>query len=101
MDEAKRQQTEYARARGQRIWIVPLLLLPLPFIYLDAITGYNFLTFSLVALVLWGAAIVSFIRFMRDRSLEFKTDLDRRPLQARGCCTTVFVILFVASGLSA
>ena len=95
MDEAKRQQTEYVRARGQKIWIVPLLLLAgLPFIYLDAITGYNFLTFSLVALVLWGAAIVSFIRFMRDRSLEFKTDLDRRPSRPGAACTTVFMIVF-------
>jgi hypothetical protein len=95
MDEAKRQQIEYTRARGQRIWIVPLLLLAgLPFIYLDAIIGYNFLTFSLVALILWGAAIVIFIRFMRDRSLEFKTDLDRRPSRPGAACTTVFMIVF-------
>lgn len=96
MDEAKRRQIEYAKARGQRIWIVPLLLLAgLPFIYLDAISGYNYLTFSLVALVLWGAAIVIFIRFMRDRSLAFKTDLDRRPSRSGAACTTAFVILFV------
>lgn len=95
MDEAKRQQVEYIQARGKRIWVVPLLLFAgLPFIYLDAISGYNFLTFSLVALVLWGAAIVIFIRFMRDRSLELKTDLDRRPPRPGAACITVFMIIF-------
>jgi len=71
MDQAKRQRIEAARARNQRTWIVPLLLVAgLPFVYLDGLIGYNYLTFSLVAYVLWGAAIVTFVLLMRDRSLE-------------------------------
>ncbi len=97
MDEAVRQQAEFVKARGQRIWIVPLLLLAgLPFVYLDAIVGYNFITFSLVALVLWGAAIVSFVLFMRDRSLNFKTDLDRRPPRSGSCFIMAFLVVFVS-----
>ena len=95
MDQAKRQRTEAARARSQRTWIVPLLLVAgLPFVYLDGLIGYNYLTFSLVAYVLWGAALVSFILLMRDRSLEFKTDLDTRPSRPGSCFTTVFLIVF-------
>jgi hypothetical protein len=97
MDEAVRRQAEYVKARGQRIWIVPLLLLAgLPFVYLDAIVGYNYLTFSLVAFVVWGAAVVSFVLFMRDRSLSFKTDLDRRPPRSGSCFITAFLIVFVS-----
>jgi hypothetical protein len=37
---------------------------------------------------------VAFIRFMRDRSLDFKTDLDRRPPKPSGACLTIFLIGF-------
>lgn len=95
MDEAKRQQMDYIRMRGKRIWIVPLLLIAgLIFVMLDAIIGYNFLTFSLVGYVLWGAALVAFIRFMRDRSIEFKTDLEKRPPRPGGGCLIVFFVVF-------
>lgn len=95
MDQAKRQQMDYIRMRGERIWIVPLLLIGgLIFVVLDAIIGYNFLTFSLVGYVLWGAALVAFIRFMRDRSLEFKTDLEKRPSRPGGGCLIVFFVVF-------
>jgi hypothetical protein len=96
MDDAKRRQMEYVRSRGQRLWIVPLLLLAgLPFVYLDALLGYNFLTFSLVALVLWGAAVAALVRLMRDRSLEFKTDLDAKPRAPNSGCGIVFAVVFV------
>jgi hypothetical protein len=95
MDQAKRQRMEAARARSQRIWFVPLALVAgLPFVYLDGLIGYNYLTFSLVAYVLWVAAIAGFVLLMRDRSLEFKTDLDTRPARPGSCFTTVFLIVF-------
>ena len=95
MDDARRKHADYVRARGVRIWVVPLLLLAgLIFVFLDALVGYNYLTFSLVGYVLWGAAVVAFIRFMRDRSLDFRTDLDRRPPKPRGACLTIFLVGF-------
>jgi hypothetical protein len=95
MDDAVRKQAEFVKARGQRIWIVPLLLLGgLPFVYFDWLLGYNFFTFSLVALVLWGAAILSFILLMRNRSVMTAT------LQAdkgfRGYCGWIVLVVFLS-----
>jgi hypothetical protein len=68
MDDAKRQQAEYAKARTQRMRLVALLVpAGLPFICADVALGYNLHTFSLVALVLWGAALVGFIVLRRNR----------------------------------
>jgi hypothetical protein len=68
MDEAKHKQIEFAKARRQRLWLVALLLpAGLPFVCADVALGYNILTFSLVALVLWGAAMIGFILLARDR----------------------------------
>ena len=95
MDDAVRKQAEFVKARGQRIWIVPLLLLAgLPFVYLDWLLGYNFFTFSLVALVLWGAAILSFILLMRNRSVEAATPQASKG--ARGYCGWIVALFFVA-----
>jgi hypothetical protein len=66
MDDARRQQAEYARARIQRTRLIALLVpAGLPFILVDVALGYNICTFSLVALVLWGAALVGFIVLRR------------------------------------
>jgi hypothetical protein len=95
MDKARRQRMQAAQARKRQMWIVPLLLVAgLPFVYLDGWVGYNYLTFSLVAFALWIAAIVTCTLLMRDRSMEFKTDLDTRPSRPGGCFTTVFLIVF-------
>jgi hypothetical protein len=68
MDDAKRQQAEYAKRYTQRKWLVALLLpVGLPFVCADVTLGYNICTFSLVALVLWGAALVGFIVLRRNR----------------------------------
>ena len=95
MNDAVRKQAEFVKARGQRIWIVPLLLLAgLPFVYLDWLLGYNFFTFSLVALVLWGAAILSFILLIRNRSVEAATPQASKG--ARGYCGWIIALFFVA-----
>jgi|GEM_PF-3199484 len=94
MDDAVRKQAEFIKARGQRIWIVPLLLLGgLPFIYADWLLGYNFLTFSLVALVLWGAAILSFVLLMRNRSVT--TAAPQADKGFRGYCGWIFAAVFL------
>jgi hypothetical protein len=68
MDDARRKQMEFARTRRWRMWILALLLpAGLPFICADVSLGYNICTFSLVALVLWGAALVGFILLRRNR----------------------------------
>jgi hypothetical protein len=70
MDDAKRQQAEYAKRYTQRKWLVALLLpVGLPFVCADVTLGYNICTFSLVALVLWGAALVGFIVLRRSRPI--------------------------------
>ena len=68
MDDARAKQMEYAKARTRRTWLVALLIpAGLPFIFADLALGYNVCTFSLIALVLWGAAVVGFILLMRNR----------------------------------
>ena len=68
MDDARAKQMEYAKARTRRTWLVALLIpAGLPFIFADLALGYNVCTFSLIALVLWGAAVVGFILLMRKR----------------------------------
>ena len=68
MDDAKRQQAEYATRYTQRKRRVALLLpAGLLFIGADVALGYNICTFSLVALVLWVAALVGFIVLRRNR----------------------------------
>jgi hypothetical protein len=95
MDDAVRKQAEFIKARGQRIWIVPLLLLAgLPFVYLDWLLGYNYFTFSLVALVLWGAAVVSFILLMRNRSVTTTTPQANKGF--RGYCGWIVLASFLA-----
>ena len=68
MDDAKRQQAEYAEARTRRMRLVALLIpAGLPFICADVALGYNICTFSLVTMVLWGAAIAGFILLRRNQ----------------------------------
>ncbi len=68
MDDARRKQIEFAKSRTQRMWLLALLIpAGLPFICADAYLGYNICTFSLITLVLWGAAIVGFVLLMRNR----------------------------------
>ncbi len=68
MDDAKRQQAEYAQKRNRWKWLVAALVpAGLPFICADVTFGYNVCTFSLVALVLWGAAVVGVIVLRRNR----------------------------------
>jgi hypothetical protein len=68
MDDAKRQQAEFAARYAQRKWLIALLLpAGLPFICADVTLGYNICTFSLVALVLWVAALVGFVVLRRSR----------------------------------
>jgi len=93
MDEAQQKQIKFAQARGKRIWIVPLLLVVgLLFIYLDALIGYNYFTFSLVGWVLWGAALVSFIFLMRNRSVT--TTAPKANQGWRGAIVWIFLIVF-------
>jgi hypothetical protein len=68
MDDAKRQQAEFAtdRARrARRLW----LLLPagLFFVLIDWLLGYSTCTFSLAGLGLWAMALLAFILLRRDR----------------------------------
>jgi hypothetical protein len=68
MDDAKRQQAEYAKTRSRRMRLVALLVpAGLLFICADVALGYNICTFSLVALVLWAAALIGFIVLRRNR----------------------------------
>ncbi len=68
MDEARRREAEFARARRQRMVVIALLVpAGLVFILADLALGYNLFTFSLVALALWGAALVGFVVLRRDR----------------------------------
>jgi len=95
MDDAKQKEVEFVRSRGRRIWLVPLLLFGgLFFIYLDALIGYNYLTFSLVGFVLWGAALVSFIMLMRNRSVTAATPQGKQGW--RGAIGWIFLIVFGA-----
>ena len=95
MDEARQKQTEFARTRSKRIWIVPLFLLGgLLFIYLDALIGYNYFTFSLVGLVLWGAAVASFVLLMRNRSVMTQAPKGRQGW--RGAIVWIFLAVFGA-----
>lgn len=95
MDEARQKQIEFARTRGKRIWIVPALLLGgLLFIYLDALIGYNYFTFSLVGLVLWGAAVASFVLLRRNRSVM--TQAPKGNPGWRGAIVWIFLAIFGA-----
>jgi len=79
MDDAKRQQAEYAQKRSRWKWLVAALVpAGLPFICADVTFGYNVCTFSLVALVLWGAAVVGLIVLSRNRPTgqEFGSGFD-------------------------
>jgi hypothetical protein len=67
MDEAKRQQGEFAQSYRKMLRIIALFLpAGLPFVVLDWLLGNRFLTFSLVAYVLWGAALVGVIVLGRN-----------------------------------
>lgn len=73
MDQARREQAEFARKRSQRFKIAWLLLpAGLPFCALDLLMGYNWCTFSLVAGVLWAAAIIGLIMLARNRPADDK-----------------------------
>jgi hypothetical protein len=68
MDETKQKHVEFNKERAWRMRVIALLLpLGLPFVCADWVMGYNFYTFSLVALVLWVAALVGFIALMYNR----------------------------------
>jgi hypothetical protein len=68
MDDARRRQDEFTRQRAQRFKIAWLLLpAGLPFCALDLLMGYNWCTFSLVAVVLWAAALVGLVLLARNR----------------------------------
>ena len=73
MDDARREQAEFARKRSQRFKIAWLLLpAGLPFCALDLLMGYNWCTFSLVAGVLWAAAIIGLVLLARNRPADDK-----------------------------
>lgn len=68
MDETQRDQMEFFKARRRRIRLL-LLLLPagLALILVDWVLGYNHLTFSLLGLALWGAAVAGLAMLARNR----------------------------------
>jgi hypothetical protein len=80
MDQAKRQQGEFVTSFRQRLRVL-LLLLPagLPFVLLDWLLGNNFVTFSLVAYALWGAALVGWI-VLRRESPSRREEKPRAPV---------------------
>jgi hypothetical protein len=79
MDQAKRQQGEFVTSFRQRLRFL-LLLLPagLPFVLLDWLLGNNFVTFSLVAYVLWAAALVGWL-VLRHESPSRRQEKPKTP----------------------
>ena len=67
MDDTQRQKMEFAQARRRRVRLL-LLLFPagLLLILADWAIGYNLLTFSLVGLALWVAAIAGLVMLARN-----------------------------------
>jgi hypothetical protein len=79
MDDAKRQQAEFSGQYSQRKRLVALLLpAGLLFVGADVALGYNICTFSLVALVLWVAALVGFFVLRRTRPSTVRAPFSRR-----------------------
>jgi hypothetical protein len=80
MDQAKHQQGEFVISFRQRLRVL-LLLLPagLPFVLLDWLLGNNLVTFSLVAYVLWGAALLGWI-VLRRQSHSRRQEKPRPPI---------------------
>jgi len=80
MDQAKHQQGEFVTSFRQRLRVL-LLLLPagLPFVLLDWLLGNNLVTFSLVAYVLWGAALLGWI-VLRRESPSRRQEKPRAPI---------------------
>jgi hypothetical protein len=67
MDDTQRQQMEFSRARRQRVRLLALLFpAGLLLILVDWALGYNHLTFSLLGLALWGAAIAGLVMLARN-----------------------------------
>ncbi len=67
MTEAQQQaQTFLAQKKRQQRWLWLLFPAGLPFLCADVWLGYNFCTFSLVALTLWGGAIFGLIWMRRQ-----------------------------------
>jgi len=90
MDDAKRQQGEFTQSYRKMLRIIALLLpAGLPFVALDWLLGNRFLTFSLVAYVLWGAALVGVIALGRNLPASGKKK-PRPPL-----FTIIFWIVFL------
>lgn len=68
MDNLVTQSKTQAQRAGRRAILPPLLFLAgFPFVLLDFILGYGACFFSLVALGLWGAAVVTFISWISGR----------------------------------
>lgn len=68
MDETQRDQTEFVKARRRRIRLLRLLFpAGLVLILVDWALGYNFLTFSLLGLALWGAAVAGLVMLALNR----------------------------------
>ncbi len=79
MDEAKRRQGEFFQSYQQRLRIL-LLLLPagLLFLLLDWGVNRSFRAFTLVACVLWGAALVGWL-VLRRASLVAREEKPKAP----------------------
>ncbi len=94
MDDARQQQGEFVKSFRKRLRILALLLpAGLPFLLLDWILGNNFLTFSLVAYVLWGAALVGLIVLQRNWPVR----REKRPSPPAGAIISrLFLGLFLS-----
>lgn len=77
MDDLRERERRF-RAQRTRRQVIAWLLFPagLVFLLLDIILGYNVCTFSLVALTLWAAGIVSLIWLGRQRAAQFDSRYD-------------------------
>jgi len=111
MDQAKRQQGEFVTSFRQRLRLL-LLLLPagLPFVFLDWVLGNGLVAFSLVAYVLWGAALVGWMVLRREAEVR-RQEKPRPPgavvfqraftaivlfVMAAGCALSVGAFPFLA-----
>jgi len=93
MDDAVRKQDEFGKAYTMRLWFVALLLpAGAPFVLFDLLMGYNALTFSLVAYVLWGAALVGMIVLWRNRA----GGKDKAPGSQPSSIGSIIVWIFLA-----
>jgi hypothetical protein len=93
MDEARLRRGEFVKSFRSRLRIL-LLLLPagLLFLLLDPLLGYGSVTFTLVACVLWGAALVGWYLLRRESLIAQAGEL-KTPKGGR--CGFSFTLIFV------